>query len=69
LRYKQRHEGYHGGAALAEMAIPFVVLTRRGDSIAGYVPSESAAPEWWSGPLPVDWSDPDGSETLFGLFS
>lgn len=36
LRYKQRSEGYHGGAALAESTIPFVVLARRGAGVPWY---------------------------------
>lgn len=66
LRYKQRSEGYHGGAALAELAIPFVVLTRRGARVAGYKAVGSVAPAWWLGPVETEWSEAGGEGTLFG---
>lgn len=50
LRYRARSEGYHGGAALAEMAIPFVVLARRGETVAARQPAEDLTPEWWERP-------------------
>ena len=51
LRYKQRNEGYHGGAALAELAIPFVALARRGWHVAGWKAVPPSAPAWWEGPV------------------
>jgi PglZ domain len=47
LRYRPRKEGYHGGAALAEMAIPWIVLARRGIHAQGHVPIGDQAPSWW----------------------
>jgi hypothetical protein len=54
LRYRARSEGYHGGAALAEMAIPFVVLGRRGEDVRGRTPAGALAPDWWNKPLEID---------------
>lgn len=54
LRYKQRNEGYHGGAALAELAIPFVALARRGWHVAGWAAVPPSAPAWWEGPVELD---------------
>jgi hypothetical protein len=54
LRYRARSEGYHGGAALAEMAIPFVVLSRRGESVPGRQLAEGLAPLWWHQPAGPD---------------
>jgi hypothetical protein len=54
LRYRARSEGYHGGAALAEMAIPFVVLARRGEEVPARTPAGALAPEWWCKPLETD---------------
>lgn len=66
LRYKQRTEGYHGGAALAEIAIPFVVLTRRGTRVPGYEPVGAVAPEWWQGAVDATWDSGGDEGTLFG---
>lgn len=65
LRYKQRHEGYHGGAALAELAIPFVVLARRGDVVVGHTAVGSVAPRWWDGAVETDWGGGTDGGTLF----
>ncbi|NYG54951.1 BREX-2 system phosphatase PglZ [Nocardioides perillae] len=64
LRYKQRSEGYHGGAALAELAIPFVVLARRGSEVVGHGQVGTVAPEWWTSPAVADYGTP-GEDTLF----
>jgi hypothetical protein len=47
LRYKQRSEGYHGGAALAELAVPFVMLTRPRYQVHGWSQVGSVSPGWW----------------------
>jgi hypothetical protein len=44
LWYRPRKEGYHGGAALAEMVIPWIVLARRGIHAQGHVPIGGQAP-------------------------
>lgn len=51
-RLAQRNAGYHGGASLAEITIPVVVL-RRGLDIrqatpTGWKPATAQAPEWWN---------------------
>jgi hypothetical protein len=67
LRYRQRREGYHGGAALAELAIPVVTLVRRGDVAPdGWVEAPDLAPMWWSQPWAGAPSDVGGEGTLFG---
>lgn len=63
LRYGRRAAGYHGGAALAEVAIPWVVIARPGSEPSGYVRHESAAPHWWH--EPVDTSLLEESDSLF----
>lgn len=47
LRFAPAAEGYHGGAALAEIAIPWVVLARRGTEVPRHQAVELAAPAWW----------------------
>ncbi|MGH3766429.1 MAG: BREX-2 system phosphatase PglZ [Pseudonocardiaceae bacterium] len=50
LRYGARAHGYHGGATLAEVAIPLVVLLPPGmDVPAGWHPHTLGPPAWWSG--------------------
>lgn len=49
LRYGARSYGYHGGAALAEVAIPLLVLLPPGvDGLDGWYPHTVGAPPWWS---------------------
>lgn len=44
---RPRNEGYHGGAALAEMSIPWLVMARRGIEVRGRAPiGDQAAPAW-----------------------
>ena len=64
LRYKQRSEGYHGGAALAELAIPFAVLSWRGRPVPGWTAAGDQAPGWWSRPAALPIEEGEG-ETLF----
>ncbi len=49
LRYGNKAAGYHGGAAAAEVTIPFIVLTRTPDRLAaaGWQPAPPQAPSWW----------------------
>lgn len=49
LRYRARAAGYHGGASLAEMIIPIVVLDSDPSAIAelGWAPAPPEAPLWW----------------------
>lgn len=50
IRYTPRKAGYHGGAALAEMTVPVLVLAPSADLAPNgwaEVPLESARPEWW----------------------
>jgi hypothetical protein len=56
LRYRPRKEGYHGGAALAEMAIPWIVMARRGVHVQGHVPIGDQAPSWWRAAEAVEQS-------------
>lgn len=49
VRYGSRAHGYHGGAALAEVAIPLLVLLPPGlDGVEGWYPHSAGAPPWWS---------------------
>jgi hypothetical protein len=49
LRYSSKQAGYHGGASLAEITIPVIVLARGLDtSLAGWEPGRPQAPTWWN---------------------
>ncbi len=51
IRYTHRRSGYHGGASLAEMTAPVLVLLPSTDLMpAGWsvLPPESTAPGWWA---------------------
>ncbi len=49
IRYGNLQAGYHGGASLAEMAIPLLVFSRPGwPSPAGWAPAPPQAPVWWN---------------------
>ncbi|WP_219414042.1 BREX-2 system phosphatase PglZ [Pseudonocardia nigra] len=58
LRYGRESHGYHGGATLAEVAIPLVVLLPPGtETPAGWTWRAPGGPAWWTGgaavaPLP-----------------
>ena len=73
LRYTPRAEGYHGGAALAELAIPVLVVVRRGtEPPAGWGVAAAQQPEWWDEPAPERddvatqlAARPDAAATLF----
>ncbi|MCP9962034.1 BREX-2 system phosphatase PglZ [Streptomyces somaliensis] len=50
LRYTARQAGYHGGASLAEVTVPVIVLVPSEGAVPpGWVllPAESAEPAWW----------------------
>ena len=59
IRYGKRAYGYHGGATLAEVAIPLMVLLPPGmEVLDGWYPHTLGAPAWWTGdpvaaPVPV----------------
>ena len=54
LRYGGRAPGYHGGATLAEVAIPLVVLVPPGvDVPEAWFERPPAAPAWWTGETQV----------------
>lgn len=51
LRYGAKRAGYHGGASLAEITIPVVVLAHTADALLpGWVPAAPQAPGWWNDP-------------------
>lgn len=60
VHYGRRHPGYHGGASLAEVTIPVIVLQRafKADGkeppgATGWLPARPQAPEWWNEPVRV----------------
>lgn len=57
IHYGARHPGYHGGASLAEVTVPVIVLQRaftatgeQPAGAAGWQPAPPQAPEWWNEP-------------------
>lgn len=49
-----RRAGYHGGASLAEIAVPVLVFqpaTALGEVAAGWLPAPPQVPGWWNEPL------------------
>ena len=77
VRYGKQAHGYHGGATLAEVAIPLMVLLPPGmELLDGWYPHTMGEPAWWNGdrmapPPPVSApprrrkAPPPPSETLF----
>lgn len=54
VRYGGRAHGYHGGATLAEVAIPLIALMPPGMTTpAGWTPQSLGAPSWWDGSVPA----------------
>lgn len=58
VHYGRRHPGYHGGASLAEVTVPVIVLQRAFTSSGqqptgpkGWVAAPPQAPEWWNEPI------------------
>ena len=52
IRYTRRRAGYHGGASLAEMSVPVLVLTPTPDQLPmgwSVLAPESVEPPWWNG--------------------
>lgn len=50
-RYGRRQSGYHGGASLAELTVPVLVLQRPGlGGIPGWKQSPPQPPSWWNEP-------------------
>ncbi|WP_313554765.1 BREX-2 system phosphatase PglZ [Miniimonas arenae] len=49
--YGRRQSGYHGGASLAELTVPVLVLRRPGlGNLAGWVLASPQTPVWWNDP-------------------
>lgn len=49
VRYSSLRSGYHGGASLAEVTVPFLMFTRVGaPSIGGWRAAPPQAPAWWN---------------------
>src|SRR4051794_16095018 len=50
LRYGKSAAGYHGGATLAEVAIPLLGLVPPGGEVpAGWTVRAGGEPSWWAG--------------------
>ncbi|GEL17285.1 BREX-2 system phosphatase PglZ [Pseudonocardia asaccharolytica] len=58
LRYGARAYGYHGGATLAEVAIPLLVLLPPGVDVPPGWRQTRGAPEWWTGAAATPASEP-----------
>ena len=65
LRYSSRKAGYHGGASLAEMAIPVLVFLQAGQAVPeatdaaewSVLDQSQTTPAWWSGEQPAVGTD------------
>lgn len=51
LRYGAKTAGYHGGASLAEVTVPLVVLDRALRTIKGWTAAPPQTPAWWNDPV------------------
>jgi hypothetical protein len=52
IRYTRRRAGYHGGASLAEMSVPVLVVSPTPESLPlgwSVLPVEAVEPAWWTG--------------------
>jgi hypothetical protein len=49
-RYTGRKNGYHGGAAPAEVVVPMSVFAPFGVEVPGWKPAPPQQPEWWDLP-------------------
>ncbi len=48
IRFASKRAGYHGGASLAELTIPIIVLKPRGaEDLDGWVEAPPQMPSWW----------------------
>jgi hypothetical protein len=67
LRYGTRRDGYHGGASLAEVAVPVHVLVPTGQAApGGWRAAGEVEPAWWTEPVVYDVVvDAGGEGTLF----
>ncbi|MEC4014962.1 BREX-2 system phosphatase PglZ [Streptomyces sp. H27-D2] len=62
IRYTSRKAGYHGGAALAEVTVPLLVLLASPGSLPkGWraLPREQATPPWWQAPASASAPAPE----------
>ncbi len=58
LRYAAKKAGYHGGASLAELTIPVVVLKPQGADVpVGWLEAPPQEPTWWNEPSRAEPSD------------
>ncbi|MGI5232536.1 BREX-2 system phosphatase PglZ [Actinoallomurus sp. CA-142502] len=79
IRYTPRKAGYHGGASLAEMTVPVLVMLPGIDLLpSGWtvLPPEKVTPAWWTGrdavqsaplPSPTPARGRQQKETLFAV--
>lgn len=51
LRYGAKAGGYHGGASLAEITVPIVVLDRTLQNVRGWRAAAPQTPVWWHEPV------------------
>src|SRR6185312_11829688 len=64
IRYTHRRAGYHGGASLAEMTAPILVLLPSPDLVPSrwsVLPPESTRPAWWEPRRTVEPVQPTGA--------
>ncbi|WP_336627465.1 BREX-2 system phosphatase PglZ [Microbacterium sp. MMO-64] len=55
VRFAAKRAGYHGGAALAEIAIPVIVAQPKGATAPdGWVEAPPQEPVWWNEPVRAD---------------
>ncbi|MCY7340470.1 MAG: BREX-2 system phosphatase PglZ [Pseudonocardia sp.] len=57
IRYTHRKSGYHGGASLAEMTAPVLVVLPSADQVTmgwSVLSPESTEPQWWNGRRTAD---------------
>ncbi|PZS37540.1 MAG: BREX-2 system phosphatase PglZ [Pseudonocardiales bacterium] len=62
IRYTHRRSGYHGGASLAEMTVPVLVLLPSAELVpSGWfvLPPESTVPAWWASRQTLEPIHPD----------
>src|SRR5215207_218328 len=59
VRYAQKKPGYHGGASLAELTIPIVVLRPHGTALpSGWIEAPPQEPTWWNEPARLTVDNP-----------
>lgn len=52
IRFGKRSAGYHGGASLAEITVPIIVLAPQPDAdVAGWRAGPPQMPGWWNDPV------------------